>query len=56
LGLAFFLAYANKLMQINQLLCILHELVKVAYEKSSYENTIFVGDNLRINMKAYLSA
>jgi hypothetical protein len=29
-------------MQINKLLCIVHKLVMVGYEKTSYEDTIFV--------------
>jgi len=43
-------------MQIYKLLCIIHKLVKVVYEKRAYEDTIFVSENLRINMKAYLFA
>jgi len=53
-GLAYFLAYVKQIMQINKLLCITHKLVKVVYEKIAYENTIFVNENLRINIKAYL--
>jgi len=33
-------------MQINILLCIILTLVKVGYEKTSYEDTIFVSENL----------
>ena len=33
-------------MQINKLLCIIHKLVKVVYEKAIYEDTIFISDNL----------
>jgi len=43
-------------MQINNLLCIIHKLVKVVYEQSTYEAIILVGENLRINIKAYLFA
>jgi len=35
-------------MQINMLLCIIHKLVKVAYEKTAYEDTIIVSENLWI--------
>ena len=47
-------------MQINKLLCIIHKLVKVVYDKTTYEdltkkkknlwNTIFVSQNLWINL------
>jgi len=43
-------------MQINNLLCIIHKLVKVVYEKATYEYTIFVSENLWIFIKAYLFA
>jgi len=33
-------------MQINKLLFIIHKLVKVVYEKTTYEDKIFVGENL----------
>jgi len=33
-------------MQINKLLCIIHKLVKVVYEKTAYEDTIFVSENI----------
>jgi len=33
-------------MQINKLLCIIHMLVKVVYEKTTYEDTILVSENL----------
>jgi len=29
-------------MQINKLLCIIHKLVKEVYEKTAYEDTIFI--------------
>jgi hypothetical protein len=45
-GLAYFLAYPEQLMKINKLLCIIHKLVKIVYEKTAYENTIFVSENL----------
>jgi len=38
-------------MQINKLLCIIHNLVKVVYGKTAYEDTIFIGENLWINIK-----
>jgi len=43
-------------MQINELLCIIHKLIKVVYEKTAYEDTIFISKNLWINIKAYLFA
>jgi len=33
-------------MQINMLLCIIHKIVKVVYEKTAYEDTILVSENL----------
>jgi len=33
-----------------------HKLVNVVYEKTAYEDTIFVSENLGINIKAYLFA
>jgi len=33
-------------MQINKLLFIIHKLANVVYEKATYENTIFVSENL----------
>jgi len=33
-------------MQINKLLYTIHKLVKVVYEKTTYEDTIFVSENL----------
>jgi len=44
------------LMQINKLLCIIHKFVKVVYEKAAQEETIFVSENLWINIKADLFA
>jgi len=41
-----FWAYAKQLMQINKLLCTIHKLVKVVYEKTPYEDTISVSENL----------
>jgi hypothetical protein len=32
-------------MQINKHLYIIHKFVKVVYEKTAYEDTIFVGEN-----------
>ena len=43
-------------MQINKLLCITHKLVKVVYEKTGYEDVIFVSENLWINRKTYFFA
>jgi len=43
-------------MQINMFLYIIHELVKVVYEKTTDEDKIFVNDNLWINIKVYLFA
>jgi len=43
-------------MQIYKLLCIVHKLVNVVYEKTTYEDTIFVNDNLWIIIQAYLFA
>jgi len=33
-------------MKVNNLLCIIHKLVKVVYEKTVYEYKIFVSENL----------
>jgi len=33
-------------MQINKLLYIIHKIVKVVYEKTAYEDTISVSENL----------
>jgi len=33
-------------MQINKFLCIIHKLVKVVYQNTTYEDTIFNGENL----------
>jgi len=38
-------------MQTNKLLCVIYKFVKVVYE-----DTIFVSDNLWINIKVYLFA
>jgi len=46
----------KQLMQINKLLWYVHKLVKVVYEKTTYEDTIFVSENLWINIRAYLFA
>jgi hypothetical protein len=54
--LSLFWAYAEQLMQINKLLFIIHELVKVVYEKTTYEDKAFVSENLWINIKTYLFA
>jgi len=43
-------------MQKNKLLFIIHKLVKVVYQQTTYEDTIFVRENLWINIKAYLFA
>jgi len=49
-------AYAKQLMQINKLLCIIHKFVKVLMKKKTYEDSTFVSENLRIEIKAYLFA
>jgi len=41
----------NQLMQINRILCIIHKFVKLVYE-----DTIFVSQNLWMNIKVYLFA
>ena len=33
-------------MQINKLLCIIQKLVNVVYEKTTYEDTISVSENI----------
>jgi len=33
-------------MQINKFLFIIHKFVKVIYEKTTYENTNFISENL----------
>jgi len=39
-------------MQIIKLLyIIIHKLVKVVYERTAYEDTIFVNENLWMNIK-----
>jgi len=43
-------------MQINKLLCVVHKFVKVVYENTAYEDTIFIIENLWINTKTYLFA
>jgi len=43
-------------MQINKLLCIIHKFVKVLMKKKTYEDSTFVSENLRIEIKAYLFA
>ena len=43
-------------MQKNKLLFIIHKLVKVVYQQRTYEDTIFVSENLLTNIKAYLFA
>lgn len=55
-GLAYFRAYVKQLMHINKLLCIIYKLVKLVYEKTTYEDAIFVSKNLKINIKPYLFA
>jgi len=42
----FKLAYTKQLRKINKVFCIIHKFVKLIYEKTAYENTIFVGENL----------
>jgi len=44
--LAYFRAYAKQLMQINMPLCIIYKPVNVVYEKTVYEDTIFISKNL----------
>jgi len=46
----------NKLRKYISFYVIIHKLVKVVYEKTANEDTIFVSENLRINIKAYLFA
>jgi len=41
-------------MQINKFLCIIRKFVQVVHVKTAYEDTIFVSENLWINIKAYL--
>jgi len=43
-----------ELMQIIKLLFIIHELLKVVYEKTTYEDKVFVSENLWIHIKVYL--
>jgi hypothetical protein len=43
--------YANK-----QALMYFYNFFKVVYEKTIYKDTIFVSENLRINIKIYLFA
>jgi len=52
--LAYFLGYAKQHMQINKLLRVIHKLVKAVYGKTTYEDTTFVSENLRVSIKAYL--
>jgi hypothetical protein len=51
--LTYFSAYIKQLMQINKLLCIIHKLRKVVYNKTTSGDTNFVSANLRINIKAH---
>lgn len=37
-------------MQINKLLCIIRKLLKVVYEKTTYEDIVFVSENLGTNI------
>jgi len=41
-------------MWINKLLCIIHKFVDVFYKKIVYKETIFINENLYINIKTYL--
>jgi len=43
-------------MQIIKLICIIHKLVNVVYEKIVYEDITFVNENLYIIVKACLFA
>jgi len=43
-------------MQINMFLYIIYKLVNIFYEKTVYQDTIFVSDNLCIKIKTYLFA
>jgi len=45
-GLTYFRAYAKQLIQINMSSSIIYKLVNVVYEKTVYEGTIFVSENL----------
>jgi len=38
--------YTKQLMQINTFLCIIYKFVKIFYEKTVYEDTIFVSESL----------
>jgi len=40
-----------ELMQINKLLCIIHKLVKVVYEKTAYEYTILLVGTYELTVK-----
>jgi hypothetical protein len=42
-------------MQINKLLCII-KFVNIVYEKTAFEDTIFIKENLWVNLKTYLFA
>jgi len=33
-------------MEINKFLCIVHKFFNIVHEKISYEDTIFINDNL----------
>jgi len=43
-------------MHIKKHWCIIYKFVKVVYEKTTYEYTIFVSKILWISIKAYLFA
>jgi len=45
-GLAYFRPYAKELMQINMPSCIIYKFFNVAYDKTVYEGTLFVNENL----------
>jgi len=41
-------------MQISKILYNIHKLVKVVYDKTDYEDTIFVSENLWINKSLFI--
>jgi len=45
-GLAYFRAYIKQLMQINKFLCIIYKFLRLFYEKTVYEDTIFASESL----------
>lgn len=41
-GLTCFLAYAKQFIQINKIFKLIHNLVKVVYDKIAYKDTILL--------------